>query len=213
MFWTLERLAGPEDEPITLAEMRLHLREYAGVTDNDSEYTALIKEGREWVEQRTGRALHDQQWVLTMTPEEREVTATTVSSGTTEWTPQQEIILRRSPALEINSVETISSAGAETTIDAAAYELREAGSRWPRLVVLDSSTWSVSSSDDVRITFRAGFLDQEMSPVVGEVPEVFVRAIKLYASAMYEMDEKLMEKQLDVARRLIKPQSAILSMA
>lgn len=51
-------ITGPNDEPITLAEAKAHLRVVAA--DDDTYISALIVTARQMVEQRTGRALMPQ---------------------------------------------------------------------------------------------------------------------------------------------------------
>ena len=104
------------------------------------------------------------------------------------------------------------SDGAETTIDAATYQLREADSRWPTVVRLSGTTWATGT---YRILFRAGFADQTSSPTTGAevVPQRFKQAIRLYAEALYNRDERLMEKLLEAAEKLIRPESSDLSLA
>ncbi len=217
--WVLERILGPEDEPVTLAEMRLHLREYTAVTDNDSEYSALIAEGREWVEHYTGRALVDQTWRLTLTQAQVMAsdpvagTAVGYQTGAYSWQRSNEIVLRPSPVIEVTSVKTVDAAGTETTVDPATYEVRETDGKWPRLVALSGSTWNMTSSTDIQIVMRVGYLDHTTSPATGQVPESFKRAIKLYASSMYETDKDLMDKLLEAAKCVLRPWSANLSLA
>jgi uncharacterized phiE125 gp8 family phage protein len=59
----ISRLVAPTEEPVTLAEAKLHLR-----VEHDAEdmlITSLIVTARQAAESRTGRALISQQWRLT----------------------------------------------------------------------------------------------------------------------------------------------------
>jgi uncharacterized phiE125 gp8 family phage protein len=66
MRFVLERVTAPESEPVSLAEMRQQVHEFADITANDVQYASLITTAREWVEDFTGRALIDQKWRLTI---------------------------------------------------------------------------------------------------------------------------------------------------
>lgn len=168
MNFLLERTAEPEIEPITLAEMKRHLRLFDDITSEDNDVSGLITVAREWVEEYTGRALIDQTWRLT------------VEDYTTGV-----IMLRRSPVLAVLSMVSVDAEGAETTIDASTYEVREAASRWPTLVPLSGATWPTGV---LRITFRAGFADRTGSPQQdgSVVPAVIKQAMKLVAAHYYD---------------------------
>lgn len=172
MRWTLERVSQPDIEPVTLAEAKRHLRLFDDITTDDDYVSTLITVAREYVEGYTGRALIDQQWRLTL---RGEIPAS--------------IPLRRSPALAITGFASVdASTGAETEIDVASYEIREAASRWPYLYMLDGTTWL---DDTLRVTFRAGFADRVSSPQqdASAVPARIKHAMLLIISNYYELRE------------------------
>lgn len=215
MKFALERVTQPAIEPITLAQMKTHLREFSSVTALDDDITALIQGAREWVEDFTGRALIDQTWRLSLGDElpygfTDSNRVTPINYG--EWFPNGDgIPLRKSPALAITSFATVGSDGVETVVSAASYEIREPNSKWPRLVGISGASWS----GPLRITFRAGFANRLGSPTEGveKIPARYIQAMKLWAEAHYNRDEKTMELLLDVAERLIKPERCELGMA
>jgi uncharacterized phiE125 gp8 family phage protein len=194
MRFILERVTDPDIEPVTLAEMRLHLRCDAGVTAEDDMITDLIVVAREWVESYTGRALIDQTWRLTIEQQET-LTGDTVLqsaySGRFQWDHSGEIMLRRAPVLALSSFVTVGADGVETAVAADTYELREANSRWPRIVGLNGATWSTGN---FRITYRAGFAERTGSPVdtASVVPARFKQAIKLIVGHLYENRESVL---------------------
>ncbi len=202
MRWVLERVSEPEIEPVSLAEARRHLKSFDGVTVDDADITALITGGRQWVEHETGRALIDQEWKLTLTDEF--ATADTVQSPSCICgvaPVNSEILLRRSPMIEIVSFATVDAAGDETAIDADTYELREENSKWPKLVGLSGASWGTGT---FRIVMRAGYADQQISPQqdVSAVPVSFRQAIKLWVEANYYRAAN-MQTLLDTASGLI----------
>lgn len=223
MRFVLERVIEPESEPVTLAEMKRHLREFDSVTANDDDITNLIVAAREWVEDYTGRALMDQSWRLTVQNHAASISGDDVGgysyparlgyySSVFRWTPTGEILLRKSPALAITSFVTVDNAGAETAVDAATYELREADSKWPRVFPLNGAAWGTNV---FRIVFRAGYADTTGSPqqTAAEVPERYKIAMKLWVEAMYDRDPAMMDKLLDAAKAMIKMERVDLGFA
>lgn len=230
MKFTLERVTQPEIEPVTLAEMRRHLRSFDDVTDEDDDIEALMIGAREWAEDYTGRALIDQTWRLTLHGRPGAFAGGDNVGGTRDgalppgygyyqgawtWGRHGEIMLRKAPVLAIESFVSVDNAGAETAVAPASYELREADSKWPRLVALNGATWSTWLTGDLRIEYRAGFADMTGSPQQDPslVPVRFKQAIKLHVEAMYDRDEKMMPLLLETAEYLLKPERAELQFA
>jgi hypothetical protein len=226
--FTLERVAPPDIEPVTLDEMIQQTREFATLAQTaQDQLSGLIVAAREWVEDYTGAALIDQTWRLTLRSRfHRYIGGDAVSGygpvgvgfgwfGAREWLHWLrigEILLRKAPILAITAFVSVDAAGAESDIDASTYELREKDSKWPRLVPLSGASWP---SSDIRITFRAGFADRLGSPQQGaeRVPEEFKQAIRLYAEALYDRDPKMMPLLLDTAKRLVELKRSELPLA
>lgn len=198
MIFTLERMTEPDFEAVTLEQARRHLREFAGVTERDADIEALIVGAREWVENFTGRTLVDTQWALIMS-----------AGPTAEPTPaNSEILLRRSPVIEVIRVVTIDSAGVETEVDAATYELRDQYSKWPRLLGLSGA--STAAGGTVRIKFRSGFADTSLGSAGDDasvIPQRFKQAMLLWIQANYDPDDQ-MDRILTTAENLIRPEVA-----
>lgn len=209
MKFVLEPVSGPDIEPVTVDEMKVHLGEYTTQTDRDDEIEALITSAREWVEDFTGRVLIEQAWRLTVGPDvfvPADSTTGEIADGA------DGIHLRRSPALAITSVATVGSDGEETEVDAADYQLREGDSKWPRVVLLNGGSWSTGTT---RIEFRAGFADRTVSPQqdATAVPARFKQAMKLHVEAHYDRDMAMMEKLLKAAENLIRPERCHVGLA
>lgn len=222
MNFTLERVSNPDIEPVTLDEIIQHVREFTGIPAAPrTELTNLIVGGREWAEDYTGRALIDQTWCLTLQglpASSLDRVANAVRPGyyfgTWQWNGN-EIMLKKSPVLAITSFKTVDAAGVETTIDPTTYQLREQKSKWPRVVALNGATWSTGTNQDLRITFRAGHADRLGSPQQGAemVPMRFKQAIKLWVEANYDRDPMMMQKLLDAATEILKPERSELQIA
>lgn len=228
----LEQIGQPEIEPVTLAEMITHLREFTSLSaDAQTEITGLITSAREWVEKETGRALIDQAWRITIN-DILPMSGDTVSGfngpgwpiwpgglgwrfdmiGWRHWLNRGEILLRKSPVLAITSFVTADVLGVETAVDPTTWALTEPLSKWPRIAKLSGSSWNTGA---LKIEFRAGYADRTGSPGQGAemVPARFKQAIKLHAEAHYDRDEKMMQKLLDAADYLIQPERAELRLA
>jgi hypothetical protein len=211
----MELMTAPITEPVSLAEMIEQVREFDSLSSaSQDRLTGLITVARHWAETYTGRALVDQKWRLNLGDANaifRNVDSDTVSgyyAGLYQAQRDGRILLRRSPVIEITRIATVASDGTETVVGSSTYELREADSRWPSVVAL---TGSLSGS--LRIEFRAGFIDTSASPFVGTVPEIFLQAVRLYAEALYDKDEKQMPLLQNAAEMLLATESANLQIA
>jgi hypothetical protein len=119
-------------------------------------------------------------------------------------------MLRKSPAIEITSINEVDADGTETLVDPLTYELREADSKWPSVAPISGGL-----PRNARIVFRAGYVDRTGSPVqdIQMIPQRFKQAVKLWVEAMYDRDEKMMGILLGAAESLILPESAHLRFA
>lgn len=193
--FVLQRTVEPATEPLTLNEVKRHLRCYDDITSEDDMISSLIVAAREWVEDFTNRALITQTWRLSIGDR---VAVDTVNQprvycGRTEGLGT-EIFTRISPVTAITAFVSVDSAGVETAVEAANYELREGTSRWPRVAALNGASWA---SGEYRVTFTAGF---------ATIPTRLKQAMLLWIEAMYDRDEKMMEILLDTAERLARPE-------
>jgi hypothetical protein len=214
--WTLERIVDPTFEPIDLEAMKKHLRAFADATDEDDEVQEQFYAAREWAEEYTGHALVDQKWRLTIDIQNglnyqgSNAIAFDRVAGCLPFNTLGEILLRKSPILEITSFVSIDQAGTETEIDANSYALCDAQSRWPRLARVNGATWLPGC---LRVEFRAGYVDKSGDTPVGTVPRRFMQAIKLYAEALYDRDPQMMSVLMKTAEDLLNPVRSELSLA
>lgn len=119
-----------------------------------------------------GRALIDQTWELTLDE---------FPSGE----DGDEIKIPLPPLIEVVSIKYDDGAGVEQTLDPANYtvdSVSEPG--W----VLPVSSWPTAydAVNCVRIRFRAGYLDQGVSPAEQNVPENIKQALLILIDEMYE---------------------------
>jgi uncharacterized phiE125 gp8 family phage protein len=204
--FTIERVTQPGLEPVTLTEMKKHLRAYTSVTEEDDLITDLIKSAREWYEKYTGRVCIDSQWVQTM--EAYNANLSTLVAPLASNLKPETIELKRSPVLAVVSFKSVASDGTETDLEEDSYRLDGATTKWPRLIQVTG--WG--GQLELRIHFRAGFADTTGSPTEGaeKVPATAKQAIKLYAEALY--DRENMDALVGAAERLADAESARISL-
>lgn len=227
MRYVLERVTNPSIEPVTVAQMITHLREFSSLSaDRQEEIADLITTAREWAEEHTGRALVEQSWRLTLDRRlENPMNFPLPPQGWPEngygWLTgsmpdnwRQGWLLRRSPIIAITSFVSIADDGTETAIDPAAYLLQQPDSKFPR--VMGTGGGSIAG-DKFAITYRAGFApgvgSPDPEPDVALVPKTFTQAIKLYAGALYDRDKDMMDKLMKAAESVLSSERIELSMA
>ncbi len=167
--WTL--IAGPVDEPITLAEAKAHLR--VDLTDDDDLITSLIAAARQHVESQCGRALFTQEWEAHY--------GGFAADGVLE--------LPIAPLQEVLAVQYVDTAGQLQTLAVSTYEVdAPAGpDAMPgSLILAVNATWPATRAvpNAVRVRFNAGYGD-----VAADVPEDLRRLLLLLVGNWYENRE------------------------
>lgn len=174
MRFGLIQTVAPAEEPLTLGEVKEHLR----IDDDsqDAELNGIIAAARKEFETQTFRQLITATWELRLDK---------FPSGRTP------ITLPRAPLLLINSIQyvdptDVSIPGALLTLDAAKYQVsldREPA----RLVPVFNENWPTARSneaDAVRINFDAGYGAR------AAVDDLIKQALKLMCGAFYEFREE-----------------------
>lgn len=158
---TLFRTVDPAAEPVTLAEVKAHLR-----LDHDGEddlLNGLIRAAREDVERAAGLALIEQSWRLALD----------------EWPREGFVAVPLHPVREILSITAYGSEGEGSVIDPASYEA-DTMSR-PARLHFDGPPGALRALNGIEIDFTAGF--GEAGP---DVPDLLRRAIVLLVAHWYE---------------------------
>ena len=158
---TLVRTGEPAAEPVTLAEVKNHLR-IAHDSENDL-LQGLIRAAREDLERATGMALIDQTWRL-------------VLDG---WPLEGRALLARHPVKAVTSVTAFGSEGEARLIDPGSYQV-DTLSR-PARIHFDMRPEALRFMNGVEIDFSAGFGEAGT-----DVPDLLRRAIILLAAHWYE---------------------------
>lgn len=178
-------ITAPTEEPVSVAELRAHLRDPA---DADSVLTRLIKAAREYVEEATGLALISQTRELTLD------VWPGGGDGLGWWDGVQEgaiigrapryVELPRGPLISITSVLTYDTGNNATTWEAGNY-FADTGTRPGRLALLDGAVWPVPTraASGIVIRYVAGYAN------AAAVPNALALAILQIAAHWYENRE------------------------
>lgn len=223
MQFTLERIINPTIEPVSRAEIKVHLRLPTTDTSFDDNLDILIASAREWVEAESAHALIDQKWRLSIgnfgsfepsggyaTIEQ--IRSSCYCSGPVVWAYDRGMYLHRTPIIALTKFASVDSAGTETAVTAGTYEVRDALSKWPRIVGLTGASWTWGRQV---IEYRAGYADRTGSPTEGaeKVPARFKAAMLLHIEAHFTRDEKMMERLIKGAGDVIARLDATVPMA
>ncbi|GJL92773.1 head-tail connector protein [Hyphococcus sp.] len=166
---SLTLLSPPAAEPVTLSELKAHLR--VTTDDEDALITGMLVAAVRAVEARASLALMPQQWRLTL-----------------DAVPEETLFLPLSPVSALDDVTVIGGEGeAQTVADnlydfvpGASARLRRAGP-WPN---------PVPRLGGVRIDFTAGYADADA------VPEPLKQAVKNLAAFFFESREAAGEAKI-----------------
>ncbi|MBN2024078.1 MAG: phage head-tail connector protein [Pirellulales bacterium] len=164
---SLNQTTPPAAEPITLAEVKAHLR--IDHADEDALLGSYIKAARTWGELRLRRQLITAGWTL----------------GLDAFPPDGVIRLPRPPLQSVQSIIHLDAEGDEQTLDPALYRIdaagepgrivREYGATWP-------ATWPVPEA--VTIAYTAGFGDAP-----ADVPEDYRLGLLYLVGHYYKLRE------------------------
>jgi uncharacterized phiE125 gp8 family phage protein len=158
---TLVRTVGPAAEPVTLAEVKAHLR--LSHSSEDALLDGLIRAAREEVERATGIAMIEQAWRLVLDRLPR--------SGT--------VPLSRHPLREVLSVTAYGSEGEASLVDPAGYEV-DLLSR-PGRIHFNTQPAALRIMNGIEIDFSAGYGEAGT-----DVPDGLKRALLMLVAHWYE---------------------------
>lgn len=188
----------PESTPVSLEEAQIHLR----VVDDDenSLIETFIEAATAHAERFLGRSLIDQIWELTL-----------------DEFPENEIKLPKPPLIEVVSIKYDDAAGDEQMLSTDSYTV-DTSSEPGWVVPADSWPSTFDGINTVRIQFRAGYIDQTMSPAVANVPQDIRAAILLMIGTFYNSRETIVIGQTATlipwgAEQLLRMRRIDLSMA
>lgn len=166
---TLQLVAGPTDEPVSLDMMKRHLRIELDQDAEDTLLAQLIGEARAWCETYTSRAFLPQTWRLSLHR----------FDGATRL-----IELPRPPLLSVVAFEylaDLSAPSAWTPVPASGWAA-DTGAEPGCVRLAYGGSWPVQGyggTNAVRVTFQAGWAD------IDSVPKEIVAAIRQVAANMF----------------------------
>ena len=158
---TLFRTVEPTVEPVTLSEVKAHLR-IDGTTEDDL-LGGLIRAARQDVERSTGIALIEQNWRLVLD----------------RWPSSGTVPLRIHPVRAVLSITLYGSEGEASLLAPESYQA-DLVSR-PARVHTEVAPPSLRAMNGVEIDFSAGFGESGT-----DVPDLLKRAILLLVAHWYE---------------------------
>ena len=158
---TLFRTVEPAAEPVTLADVKAHLR-IAGDSE-DALLQGLIRAAREDLERAAGTALIDQDWRLALDA----------------WPSQGCALLIIHPVREVLSVTAFGTEGEASLIDSEDYQL-DMLSR-PARLHFETRPGPLRIFNGIEIDFSAGYGEAGT-----DVPDLLKRAILLLVGHWYE---------------------------
>lgn len=158
---TLIRTAGPLAEPVTLVDVKAHLR--LDHSSEDELLAGLIRAAREEVERTTGMALLDQQWRQLLD----------------RWPRDGCAVLAIHPVREILSVTAFGTEGEASLLDPADYQA-DLVSR-PARIHFATPAQPLRAMNGIEIDFTAGFGEAGT-----DVPDLLRRAIVTLVAHWYE---------------------------
>ena len=161
--WTL--VTPPADEPVTLAEIKDHLR--VSGTAEDSLLALYAQMAREAVEEECWRALMPQAWEMLLPA----------------WPANGIIELPRPPLQSVTSIKYTDDDGVTQTLAAANYRVdiaREPG----RVVLAPTGEWpsdALDTSNPIAVRFVAGYADASAVPTMAKAA-ILLQTAEIYAN-------------------------------
>lgn len=159
---TIAELTPPAAEPVTLAEVKAHLR--LDASDEDTLLAGLMRAAREHLEGQTGLAL----------------IARTFRLYLDDWPDANVIQIGRGPVQTVESVTVYDAAGTPVEADTAGYVLD--GTARPARLLLPERPGTARAVNGIEIEFTAGFGESG-----ADVPDTLKRALLLHVAAMFEL--------------------------
>lgn len=173
----------PAEEPVLLAEAKLHLR--VDFDEDDALITALITAARQAAETITGRQLVTARWKMTLDSFPGPAVAS-ICAGQAFSLPAHAILLHKSPVQSIVSIQYLDTAGVLQTVPSSTYT-SDFSCEPARLTPVFGQIWPLSLPQiaAVSVTFDAGY------GAGAAVPEGLKSWIKLRVGSLYAHREEV----------------------
>lgn len=173
----LQLVTPPAEEPVSLADAKLHLR--VDFTDDDALITALISAARQAAEMLTGRQIVTARWKLVLDSFPGP-SLMGVPAGEPFSLPGHAILLPKSPVASVLSIQYLDMSGAWQTMPATDYTV-DAACEPARITPVFGKIWPITLPQiaAVAVTFDAGY-----GPPAS-VPEGIKAWVKLRIDSLY----------------------------
>jgi uncharacterized phiE125 gp8 family phage protein len=165
----------PAEEPVTLAEAKLHLRVEPDVTDDDALIARLITVARIQCENTARRAFVQRACVAQLDC----------------WPGDGVIVLTTPPLISVEGITYTDEDDLETTLDETLYVV-DVHSEPGRIVLKRNASWpsaALVEAGAIRIEYTAGY------GAAADVPAGYKQAILLYLGHLYENREAVVVGQ------------------
>ena len=180
----LQLITAPGEEPVSLAEAKLHLR--VDFSDDDALIVALVTAARQHAEMLTRRQFVTARWklVLDRFPGACGIGGMGVSVGEPFFLPGNAILLPKSPLQTVLGIDYLDAGHVLQTLPATDYVV-DAACEPARITPVAGSTWpgTLPQIAAVSVLFDAGYGD------ASAVPEGIKAWIKLRVGSLYEHRE------------------------
>ena len=187
--YSIVRVSGPEAEPVTRAEAKLHLKVETDQTADDDLIDALVSAAREDAEDFTNRCFCWSTWELRLDE--------FPTSG------KMEILLPRPPCIRVNSITYVDADGATQTLGSDNYQVDDK-SEPARIRPAYNLSWPATRAvmNAVTVSYVAGYpVSDAGSPVdtTANVPAAALAAVKLILGHLYKNRETVVTEGFGVA--------------
>lgn len=177
----LQLVTPPAEEPVSLADAKLHLR--VDISDDDALITALISAARQAAEMLTGRQIVTARWklVLDSFPGPSLMGSFASSAAGDPFSlPGHAILLPKSPLASVVSIQYMDMSGSWQTMPATDYTV-DVACEPARITPVFGKIWPISLPQigGVAVTFDAGY-----GPAAS-VPEGIKAWMKLRIDSLY----------------------------
>lgn len=173
----LQLVTSPAEEPLSLADAKLHLR--VDFTDDDALITALISAARQAAEMLTGRQIVTARWKLVLDSFPGP-SLMGVPAGEPFSLPGHAILLPKSPVASVLSIQYLDMSGAWQTMPVTDYTV-DAACEPARITPIFGNIWPITLPQiaAVAVTFDAGYGPPS------SVPEGIKAWVKLRIDSLY----------------------------
>lgn len=179
----------PSQEPLTLAEAKLHCR--IDTADDDALITLLLTSVRQYAEQKTARSFITQQWKYVIDSFPGPALENYIPWGVEYSQPGNAVMLEKGPIQSIDSITYVDMAGVTQTMPSTDYVADLSGTL-ARITPRFGKIWPITLPQigSATITFTAGY-----GGTPDKVPEALKSWMKVRLAALNENREEVLTGQ------------------